>query len=469
MLFRRTGPRVSPAGVFCCVGMFKNLSDRLTGILNRLKKRGALREEDVTEALREVRIALLEADVALPVVKELVSQIRERALGQEVLQSVTPGQMVVKIVHDHLVATLGGEASPLDLATTPPAVIMMVGLQGSGKTTTTAKLARFLTTQHRKKVLMVGADAYRPAAREQLATLGADIGVETLPIIETEVPLESVKRGHEKARLEGFDVLLIDTAGRLHKDEALMGELQAFEAFLKPTETLLVVDGMTGQDALTVAQDFSKKLTLTGVILTRLDGDARGGAALSMRSVTGCPIKFVGVGERSDHLDTFHPERIVNRILDMGDVVSLVEKAAQTMEQDEAEALAKKMQAGQFTLDDMEKQLVQITKMGGVGSLMEMLPGMGRLKEKAQEMGLENKATAHQIAIIRSMTPQERGNVKILNASRRRRIAFGSGTTVQEVNKLVKSFIEMGRMMKQMKKLGKRGLAQQGMRALLKR
>ncbi len=449
--------------------MFENLSDRLTGIFNRLKKRGALREEDVTAALREVRIALLEADVALPVVKDLVSQIREKAIGQEVLQSVTPGQMVIKIVHDHLVEALGGDTQDLNLNTTPPAVIMMVGLQGSGKTTTTAKLARLLTGKSRKKVLMASTDIYRPAAREQLATLGKQISVETLPIIEHEKPLEIIKRAHEKARLEGFDVLFVDTAGRLHIDKELMTELESLESFLKPAEIMLVADAMTGQDAVTVAGHFKDRLNLTGITLTRIDGDARGGAALSMRSVTGCPIKFVGVGEQVDQLEVFHPERIAGRILDMGDVVSLVEKAAETIDQEEAEALSKKMQSGTFTLEDMEKQLLQVGKMGGLGSLMGMLPGIGRMKDKINEAGLDDKMVSRQIAIIRSMTHQERRNAKILNASRRRRIAMGSGTTVQDVNKLLKQFTEMSRVMKQMKKLGKKGLARQGLGALFRK
>ena len=448
--------------------LFENLGDRLTGIFSRLKKRGALREEDVTAALREVRIALLEADVALPVVKDLVNQIREKAVGQEVLQSITPGQMVVKIVHDHLVEVLGGETQALNLDVAPPAVVMMVGLQGSGKTTTTAKLARLLSEKHRKKVLMASTDIYRPAAREQLATLGTQISVGTTSIIQDETPLEIVKRAHEQARLEGYDVLFVDTAGRLHIDDELMAELEGLESFLKPSEIMLVADAMTGQDAVTVASHFKERLNVTGITLTRIDGDARGGAALSMRSATGCPIKFVGVGEQIDQLEVFHPDRIAGRILDMGDVVSLVEKAAETIDQAEAEALSKKMQSGVFTLGDMEQQLLQVGKMGGINGLMGMLPGIGQMKNKMSEAGLDDKMVARQIAVIRSMTRQERLNTKILNASRRRRIALGSGTTVQDVNKLLKQYTEMSRVMKQMKKLGKKGLARQGLGALFK-
>lgn len=448
--------------------MFNSLSDRLTGIFARLKKRGALREEDITSALREIRVALLEADVSLPVVKDFISGVRERAIGQEVLESVTPGQTVVKIVHDHLVDVLGGEAQELNLKTTPPAVVMMVGLQGSGKTTSTAKLARLLTTKSRKKVLMASADIYRPAAREQLETLGQSISVETLPIIKEESALDIAKRAYDKARLEGFDVLFLDTAGRLHIDETLMKELVDLKDFLKPSEIMLVADAMTGQDAVTVASHFKEHLPLTGITLTRLDGDSRGGAALSMRSVTQCPLKFVGVGEQVDQIEPFHPERIAGRILDMGDVVTLVEKAAETIDQKEAEALSKKMEAGIFTLEDLEKQLLQVGKMGGLSGLMGMLPGIGGFKDKINEAGLDDKLVGRQIAIIRSMTRQERRQVKVLNASRRRRIALGSGTSVQEVNKLLKQYNEMARMMKQMKKMGKKGLARQGLAALFK-
>ncbi|ARN84431.1 signal recognition particle protein [Candidatus Nucleicultrix amoebiphila] len=446
--------------------MFESLSKRLGDIFDRLKRRGALSEDDVAAVAREIRIALLEADVALPVVKEFIESIKQRAVGQEVIKSVTPAQMVVKIVHDHLIEILGSQESNLNLNSTPPVVIMMAGLQGSGKTTTTGKLAHFLTNKYRKKVLMASTDIYRPAAREQLEVLGQQTKITTLPIKEKEKPLAIAKRAHEMARLEGYDVLLLDTAGRLHIDEELMDELADIKKALKPTEILLVADAMTGQDAVNIAKSFHEKLDLTGIILTRVDGDARGGAALSMRQVTGCPIKFVGLGERVEQFDIFYPDRIASRILDMGDVVTLVEKAAETIDREEAEKLAKKVEKGSFDLDDFASQIKQISKMGGMSGIMNLLPGMGKFKDKIEEAGIDDNLIKRQLAIIHSMTLKERKFYKILNASRRKRIAQGSGTTVQDVNRLLKQYQDMLNVMKRFKKIGKKGFLRQGLKGL---
>lgn len=449
--------------------MFQSLGDRLGGIFDRLRKRGALNEQDVVSALREIRIALLEADVALSVVKDFVEKVREKAVGQEVLRSITPGQMVVKIVHDLLVDTLGRDTVPLNLNVTPPAVILMVGLQGAGKTTLTGKLALHLREKQGKKVLMASADIYRPAAREQLATLGAQANVTTLPIQENETPLNIAKRAYETARLEGYDVLFMDTAGRLHIDDALMEEVASLKTFLKPSEILLVADALTGQDAVTTAKAFHERLTLTGIALTRIDGDGRGGAALSMRAVTGCPLKYLSTGERLDQLEPFHPDRIAGRILGMGDIVSLVEKAAETIDREDAEAFALKARKGSFDLNDMAKQLEQVSKMGGLGGLMGMMPGVGKMKDKLAGAGVDDKMVAKQLAIIRSMTPKEREQIKLLNGSRRRRIAQGSGTSVPEVNRLLKQFTDMSNMMKRMNKLGEKGLRRHGLAGLFGR
>jgi signal recognition particle subunit SRP54 len=446
--------------------VFESLSKRLGDIFDRLKRRGALSEDDVAAVAREIRIALLEADVALPVVKEFIESIKQRAVGQEVIKSVTPAQMVVKIVHDHLIEILGSQESNLNLNSTPPVVIMMAGLQGSGKTTTTGKLAHFLTNKYRKKVLMASTDIYRPAAREQLEVLGQQTKITTLPIKEKEKPLAIAKRAHEMARLEGYDVLLLDTAGRLHIDEELMDELADIKKALKPTEILLVADAMTGQDAVNIAKSFHEKLDLTGIILTRVDGDARGGAALSMRQVTGCPIKFVGLGERVEQFDIFYPDRIASRILDMGDVVTLVEKAAETIDREEAEKLAKKVEKGSFDLDDFASQIKQISKMGGMSGIMNLLPGMGKFKDKIEEAGIDDNLIKRQLAIIHSMTLKERKFYKILNASRRKRIAQGSGTTVQDVNRLLKQYQDMLNVMKRFKKIGKKGFLRQGLKGL---
>ncbi|MEJ1995713.1 MAG: signal recognition particle protein [Limibacillus sp.] len=461
--------------------MFESLQERLGGVFDSLKRRGALSEADVSEALREVRVALLEADVALPVVKDFVEQVKAKAVGQEVLRSVQPGQQVVKIVHDELVAMLGGAPeegqeggkqppqpgqSPslgLNLKASPPVPILMVGLQGSGKTTTTAKIAKRLTEREKKKVLMASLDVRRPAAQEQLALLGLQASVATLPIVPMENPVMITRRALQTARREGYDVVLLDTAGRLAIDEELMAEVAAVRDAAQPAETLLVADAMTGQDAVNVASAFNEKVGLTGLVLTRVDGDARGGAALSMRAVTGCPIKLIGTGEQIDKIEVFHPERIAGRILGMGDVVSLVEKAAETIEQDEAEKLAKKMQAGKFDMDDFASQLRQMLKMGGLSGMMGLLPGVGKIKDQLKDAKIDDSMVNKQLAIISSMTKQERKRPELIKASRKQRIAKGSGTTVQEVNKLMKQHMEANRMMKKVKKMGKKGLMRHGL------
>src|SRR5215207_5980637 len=436
--------------------MFDSLSDRLGGVFDKLRGRGALSEADVRAAMREVRVALLEADVALPVARDFVDQVTERAVGQDVLRSVTPGQMVVKYVHDALVETLGAETAELDLAVSPPAVIMMVGLQGSGKTTTTAKLGKKISERDRKKVLMASLDVARPAAQEQLAVLGRQANVDTLPVVAGQQPVDIARRAIQAAKLQAYDVLLLDTAGRLHVDDALMAEMKAVAAASSPTETLLVVDALTGQDAVNVAKGFAGEVDLTGVILTRLDGDARGGAALSMRAVTGKPIKFAGVGEAIDKFEAFHPERIAGRILGMGDVVSLVEKAAETIKVEEAEKLAAKMARGKFDLDDLWSQLRQMQRMGGLGALAGMMPGLKGMKG-AMDQAQNSKALVHMEAMLSSMTAKERTKPELINAKRKIRIAKGSGTTVQEVNKLLKMHQEMATAMKRLKKMGGQG------------
>ncbi len=433
--------------------MFDTLSDRLGSIFDRLRGRGALTEADVRSAMREVRVALLEADVALPVARDFVEQVTEKAVGQEVLRSVTPGQMVVKYVHDALVETLGAETAELDLNVTPPAVIMMVGLQGSGKTTTTAKLAKRLSEREKKRVLMASLDVARPAAQEQLAVLGRQTNVDTLQIVAGQQPADIAKRAIQAAKLQAYDVVLLDTAGRLHVDDQLMAEMKAVYAASSPAETLLVVDALTGQDAVNVAKGFAGEVDLSGVILTRMDGDARGGAALSMRAVTGKPIKFAGVGEALDKLEAFHPERVAGRILGMGDVVSLVEKAAETIQMEEAEKLAAKMAKGKFDLDDLWAQLRQMQRMGGLGALAGMMPGLKGMKG-AMDQAQNSKALVHMEAMLSSMTEKERAKPEIINAKRKIRVAKGSGTTVQEINKLLKMHQEMASAMKRLKKMG---------------
>jgi signal recognition particle subunit SRP54 len=444
--------------------VFDSLSNKLSGIFDRLTGRGALSEADVAEAMREVRVALLEADVALSVVKDFVAKVKERAVGHEVVRSVTPGQQVIKIVHDNLVELLGTEAVPLNISVTPPAIIMMLGLQGSGKTTTSAKLAKRLTEVDRKKVLLASLDVQRPAAQEQLAVLGAQIRVATLSIIAGQQPVDIARRAIDVARKEVFDIVMLDTAGRLSIDEALMNEAAEVCAAVGPHEKLLVVDAMTGQDAVNTAQQFDQKIGVTGIVLTRIDGDARGGAALSMRAVTGKPIKFFGTGEKIEALEVYHPDRLANRILGMGDVVSLVEKAAATIDSDDAAAMTEKfLSGGRFDFNDMAKQFQQMRKMGGLGGLMTMLPGMSKIKEAMKSANVDDKMIKRQEAIIQSMTQAERKNVDLLGASRKRRIASGSGVHVSDVNRLIKQMLEMQKMMKQVQKLGKGGF----MRAMM--
>jgi signal recognition particle subunit SRP54 len=435
--------------------MFDTLSDRLGGVFDKLKGRGALREQDVRDAMREVRIALLEADVALPVARRFIDAVTEKAVGQDVLRSVTPGQMVIKIVHDELVETLGGmEVEGLKLDAKPPVVIMMVGLQGSGKTTTTAKLAKLIRERHGKKALMASLDVNRPAAQEQLAVLGKQVDVATLPIIAGQQPVDIARRAMESARLQNFDVLLLDTAGRLHVDDALMAEMKAVASVSAPNEVLLVVDSLTGQDAVNVAQSFTSEVPLTGVVLTRMDGDARGGAALSMRAVTGKPIKFAGTGEKLDAIEPFRPGSVADRILGMGDVVSLVEKAAATIKEADAEKMARNLEKGKFDLDDLAMQLKQMRNMGGLGMLAGMMPGMKKAKAAMANSGMDDKVLVHMEAIISSMTAKERANPDLMNAKRKKRVAAGSGTDVQTVNKVLKMHQEMARAMKQIKKMG---------------
>ena len=438
--------------------MFDGLSDRLGDVFAKLRGRGALSEADVREAMREVRIALLEADVALPVVRRFIDSVTEQAVGANVLRSVTPGQQVVKIVNDALTEMLGGDTpAELDLAATPPVVILMVGLQGSGKTTTTAKLAKLLKEKHGKKAMMASLDVNRPAAQQQLAILGEQVGVATLPIIAGQQPTEIATRAMQSAKLQAIDVLLLDTAGRLHVDAALMDEMKAVEAISSPKEVLLVVDALTGQDAVNVAQSFAGQVDLTGVILTRMDGDARGGAALSMRAVTGKPIKFAGTGEKLDAIEPFNPGRVAGRILGMGDIVSIVEKAAATIDAEDAERMAERMGKGQFDMNDLRTQLRQMQNMGGIGALAGMLPGMKKAKQAMATSGMNDRVLLRMDAIIGSMTPKERMRPELLNAKRKIRVANGSGTQVQDVNKLIKMHQEMGKAMKQIKKMG--GLA----------
>jgi signal recognition particle subunit SRP54 len=430
--------------------MFDSLSERLNGILDRLTRRGALSEADVETALREVRRALLEADVALDVARSFTEAVKQRAVGVEVIKSVTPGQMVVKIVHDQLIETLGASAQPIDLNAAPPIAIMMVGLQGSGKTTTTAKIAKRLTETAKRKVLMASLDTRRPAAMEQLAVLGRQTGVETLAVVAGQTPVQIAARAKEAARLGGFDVVLLDTAGRLTLDEALMTEAAEVRRAANPHEVLLVADALTGQDAVNLARAFNERLDLTGIVLTRVDGDGRGGAALSMRAVTGKPIKLIGTGEKLDAIEDFHPARIADRILGMGDIVSLVEKAATTIDAEKAARVAAKMRKGAFDLGDLREQLAQMQNMGGMTGLMSMLPGVAKIKNQLAERNLDEKVLKRQMAIIDSMTPQERRNPDVLKASRKRRIAAGSGTKPEDINKLLKMHRTMADMMKAM-------------------
>ena len=448
--------------------MFETLSDRLSGVFGSLTRQGALTDEDIATALREVRIALLEADVSLPVARDFVRTVTDKARGQAVTKSVTPGQQVVKIVHDALVDMLRGEGEPGHLRIdSPPAPILMVGLQGSGKTTTTAKLARRLKDREGKRVLMASLDTRRPAAMEQLAILGTQVGVDTLPIVPGQDAVAIARRAKQQATLGGYDVVMLDTAGRLHVDDELMAEVAAVRDATKPHETLLVVDGLTGQDAVNVAEQFDGRVGISGVVLTRMDGDGRGGAALSMRAVTGKPIRFVGLGEKMDALEEFHPDRIAGRILGMGDIVALVEKAQETLEVEAAERMMKRFQKGQFNMNDLKGQLQQMQKMGGMQGVMGMLPGMAKMSKQMDEAGLDDRMLRRQIALIDSMTKKERRNPELLQASRKRRVAAGAGLEVQELNRLLKMHRQMADVMKKMGGMGKKGLLRGGLGALL--
>jgi len=443
--------------------MFESLQERLGSILNSLTGRGALSEADVSAALREVRRALLEADVALDVVRSFTDKVRAKAVGAEVLKSIKPGQMVVKIVHDELVDMLGSEGVAIDLNAPSPVVVMMVGLQGSGKTTTSAKIAKRLTDRQNKKILMASLDTRRPAAQEQLRQLGEQTGVATLPVVAGQSPVQIAARAVQAAKLGGHDVVILDTAGRTHIDEPLMAEMAEIRKASNPHEILLVADSLTGQDAVNLARSFDERVGITGLVLTRMDGDGRGGAALSMRAVTGKPIKLIGTGEKMDALEEFHPRRIADRILGMGDIVSLVEKAAESIDAEKAAAIARKMQSGKFDLNDLAGQLEQMSKLGGMGGIMSMMPGMSGMKDKLASAGLDDKMFKRQVAIISSMTKAERANPDLLKHSRKKRIAAGSGTDAAEINKLLKMHRQMADMMKAMGGKGKGGGLMRGM------
>ena len=448
--------------------MYKSLSEKLSGIFERLKGKGVLSEEHVNSAMREIRIALLEADVALPVVKEFIDQAKEKAIGQELIKSINPAQMVIKIVNDQLVQALGSEPESINLNAPSPMVILMVGLQGSGKTTSSAKLAKLLSTRFKKNVLLASLDIYRPAAKLQLENLAKQMSIPSLPIIEGENPQTITKRAMNAAKTQNIDVIILDTAGRLHIDEALMDEIKQIKTISNPIETFLVADSLTGQDAVNIAKSFHEVVGVTGIILTRADGDARGGAALSMRHVTGQPIKFLGMGEKVDQLEIFDPHRVASRILDMGDIVTLVERAAALSESEDQEKLAKKLEKGHFDLNDMAKQIEGMQKMGGLSNMLGFLPGIGKIKDKLEGAGIDDSLVRRQLAIIRSMTKQERRNPSVLNGSRRRRIANGSGVQVMEVNRLLKQFEQMQKVFKQMGKMGKKGFMRQGLSNMMR-
>lgn len=443
--------------------MFQSLSDSLNNVFGRLRGKGYLSEDDINTALREVRVALLEADVSLSVIKELMDQIKAKAIGEEVIKSVSPVNMVIKIVQDHLTQMLGSQAEELQLNVPAPAVIMMVGLQGSGKTTSAGKLANRLKTKQGKKVLLASLDIYRPAAQEQLAVLANQIGVDCLPIEQPNLPIDITKRALMQGRQGGYDIIILDTAGRLHIDLALMEELQQVKALASPVEILLVADALTGQDAVNIAREFNEKVAVTGIVLTRIDGDGRGGAALSMSHVAKCPIKFMGVGEKISEFEPFHPERIAKRILGMGDIVSLVEKAAEMVNEEEALKLEKKMKKGNFDLNDLAGQLKMMRKMGGVGSLLGMLPGIGKIKEQMGDSGVNDKMLKQLESIIYSMTPQERRFPKVINGSRKKRIAKGAGVDVPEVNRLLKQYKQMSMVVKKFSKMDKKQLMRNGL------
>ncbi|MDH0355806.1 signal recognition particle protein [Morganella sp. GD04133] len=434
--------------------MFDNLTDRLSRTLRNISGRGRLTEDNIKETLREVRMALLEADVALPVVRDFINRVKERAVGHEVNKSLTPGQEFVKIVQGELVAAMGEENNALDLSSQPPAVVLMAGLQGAGKTTSVAKLGKLLKEKQKKKVLVVSADVYRPAAIKQLQTLAETVGIEFFPSDVSEKPIDIVKKALKHAQLQFFDVLLVDTAGRLHVDEGMMGEIKELHAAINPIETLFVVDAMTGQDAANTAKAFNEALPLTGVVLTKVDGDARGGAALSIRHITGKPIKFLGVGEKTDALEPFHPDRVASRILGMGDVLSLIEEIESKVDRDQAEKLASKLKKGDgFDLNDFLEQLKQMRNMGGMAGMLTKLPGMSQVPDAVKSQ-MDDSVLTKMEAMINSMTKKERVKPDIIKGSRKRRIAAGSGTQVQDVNRLLKQFDDMQRMMKKMKKGG---------------
>lgn len=442
--------------------MFYSLSDKLGGIFDKLRGKGNLSEDDVNAAAREIRVALLEADVALPVVKEFIEIVKTRAIGAEITKSVTPAQQVVKIVHDAMVEMLGGsDVEELNINASSPAAFLMVGLQGSGKTTSTAKISKFLTSKHNKKILMASLDVHRPAAQDQLAVLGEQTGVDTLEIIKGQSPIEITERAMKEAKLGGYDIVMLDTAGRLSIDKELMDEVASISKLAKPSETMLVVDAMTGQDAVNVAKEFDEKIGITGIMMTRIDGDARGGAAMSMRGITGKPIKLMGTGEQWDKIEPFYPDRIAGRILGMGDVVSLVEKAQETVNADDAAEMAEKFKKGQFNFNDLLKQMKQMSKMGGAGAMMKMLPGLGKMAAQLENNGLADEAMKKNEAIILSMTKAEREKPSLMNASRKKRIAAGSGTSVQDINKLCKQQQQMETVMKKIKKMGMGGMMKQ--------
>lgn len=433
--------------------MFSNLSDSLTKIFDKLRGKGYISEDDINLSMREIRVALLDADVSLPIAKDFINKVKEKALGAEIIKSIKPGQQIIKLVSDELEAILGSENQELNIKTKPPAVIVLVGLQGSGKTTTAAKLALKLKQNNKKKILLASLDTYRPAAQMQLETLGKQIAIDTVAIIESQKPLEITKRALNQAKDNLYDVLILDTAGRLHTDEDLITELVQIKSAAEPIETILVVDSLTGQDAVNIGKEFNDRVGITGVILTRVDGDARGGAALSMRNSTNCPIKFIGVGEKPNDLEEFHPKRIASQILGMGDVVSLVEKAAEIINEEEAAKLSDKLQKGVFNMNDLRSQLKNIGKMGGLSKIMGFIPGVNKFKDQISQAGFSQKSIEHQIAIINSMTESERRNPSILNANRKKRIAAGSGTKVEDINKLVKQFLTMSTMMKKFGKI----------------
>ena len=442
--------------------MFENLTNKFEEIFSSLKKAPSLDEKQVDEGLREIRLALLEADVSLEVVKEFINRVKPKALGQEIIRSTSPGQMIVKVVNDELISFLGDKNSDIELNAVPPVPVMLVGLQGSGKTTTTAKLARFLEANKKKKVMMASLDVYRPAAQEQLRLLGEQNNIITLPVIKDQLPADICRRAISAANLNGADVILFDTAGRTQIDLQMMSEIKQIESIINPSETILVADSLTGQVAANVAKEFKSTVNLTGIILTRSDGDGRGGAALSMKYVADVPIKFLGVGEKIENFEVFHPDRIANRILGMGDIVSLVEKAAEDLDEEKLKKTEEKLKKGQFSLEDYLTQLRQMKKMGGIEGIMSFLPGVSKVKSQMDQAGVDEKIITQNEAVILSMTKKERENPKIIDGSRKKRIANGSGTDVATINKLLKQFKMMSEMMKKMSKGNTKGMMDKG-------